>query len=205
VDSHVDVRLLGHLEVEVSGASVRFEGAKQRRLFAMLALRAPEAVSADELVEALWGEQPPAHSGQALQKQISRLRQRLDEGGGLLRHRPPGYVLDIDPQAVDSRRFEELLRSARVALGQDDHERATDELQTALALWRGDALADYRFDEFAQLEISRLEELRVEAIEERVAAELAGGAGEDLVGELQALVAEHPRSRSRSGCSATRA
>jgi predicted ATPase/DNA-binding SARP family transcriptional activator len=194
----LDVRLLGHLEVEVSGASVRFEGAKQRRLFAMLALRAPEAVSADELVEALWGEQPPANSGQALQKQISRLRQRLGEGGGLLRHRPPGYMLDIDPQAVDSRRFEELLRSARVALGQDDHERATAELQTALALWRGEALADYRFDEFAQLEISRLEELRVEAIEERVAAELAGGAGEDLVGELQALVAEHPlRERLR--------
>ena len=66
------------------------------------------------------------------------------------------------------------------------------ELQTALALWRGEALADYRFDEFAQLEISRLEELRVEAIEERVAADLAAGAGEDLVGELQGLVAEHP-------------
>ena len=194
----MDVRLLGHLEVEVSGDPVRFEGAKQRRLFAMLALRGPEAVSADELVEALWGEQPPSQSGQALQKQISRLRQRLGDGGAQLRHRPPGYVLDIDSQAVDSRRFEELLRSARVALGQDDHERATAELQTGLALWRGEALADYRFDEFAQLEISRLEELRVEAIEERVAADLAAGAGEDLVGELQGLVAEHPlRERPR--------
>ena len=86
----MDVRLLGHLEVEVSGDPVRFEGAKQRRLFAMLALRGPEAVSADELVEALWGAQPPSHSGQALQKQISRLRQRLGDGGAQLRHRPPG-------------------------------------------------------------------------------------------------------------------
>ena len=81
MDSTIDVRLLGHLEVEVSGRSVQFEGAKQRRLFAMLALRAPDAVSADELVEALWGEQPPAGVGQAIQKQISRLRRRLGDGG----------------------------------------------------------------------------------------------------------------------------
>jgi predicted ATPase/DNA-binding SARP family transcriptional activator len=194
----MDVRLLGHLEVEISGGSVRFEGVKQRRLFAALALRAPKAVSADELVEALWGDNPPAGVEQALQKQISRLRQRLGDGGSLVRHRPPGYALDIDPLAVDFRRFEELLRNARTALGRDDPERAGADLQTALALWRGEALADYRFDEFAQGEIGRLEELRVEAIEERMAAELAGGGADDLVGELQALVAEHPlRERLR--------
>ena len=194
----MDVRLLGHLEVEVSGECVQFEGLKQGKLFAALALRAPDAVSADELVEALWGHEPPAGAGQALQKQISRLRRRLGDGGSLVRHRPPGYALDIDPRMVDSRRFEELLRSARVALGRDDPERAAADLQTALALWRGDALADYRLDEFAQSEIARLEELRVEAIEERMSAELAGGGGDDLVGELQALVAEHPlRERLR--------
>jgi predicted ATPase/DNA-binding SARP family transcriptional activator len=194
----MDVRLLGHLEVEVSGEAVHFEGGKQRRLFAKLALCAPEAVSADELVEALWGETPPAGAGQALQKQISRLRRRLGDAGSLVCHRPPGYALDVDPRVIDSRRFEELLRAARVALGRDDPERATADLHTALSLWRGDALADYRFDEFAQREIARLEELRLEAIEERLAAELAGGGGEDLVGELQALVAEHPlRERLR--------
>jgi predicted ATPase/DNA-binding SARP family transcriptional activator len=198
VDSQMEVRLLGHLEVEVSGEPVRFEGVKQRRLFAMLALRAPDAVSADELVEALWGDEPPAGAGQALQKQISRLRRRLGDGGSLLCHRPPGYALEVDPLAVDSRRFEELLRRARMALGRDDPERAAADLQTALALWRGEALADYRFDEFAQREIARLEDVRVEAIEERMAAELTGGGAEDLVGELQALVAEHPlRERLR--------
>jgi predicted ATPase/DNA-binding SARP family transcriptional activator len=194
----MDVRLLGHLEVEVSGERVRFEGVKQRRLFAVLALSAPEAVSADQLVEALWGDEPPAGAGQALQKQISRLRRRLGDCGSLVRHRPPGYTLDIDPQAIDSRRFEELLRRARGALGRDDPDRAAADLQTALGLWRGEALADYRFDEFAQHEIARLEELRLEAVEERLAAELAGGGAEDLVGELQALVAEHPlRERLR--------
>jgi predicted ATPase/DNA-binding SARP family transcriptional activator len=194
----MDVRLLGHLEVEVAGEPVKFEGVKQRRLFAALALRAPEAVSADELVEALWGDGPPAGAGHALQKQISRLRARLGDGGSLVRHRPPGYALDIGPESVDSRRFEELLNGARIALGRDDPERAAADLETALALWRGDALADYRFDEFAQREIARLEELRMEAIEERLAAQLAGGGAEDLVGDLRALVAEHPlRERLR--------
>ena len=198
MDSQIDVRLLGHLEVEVSGEHVRFEGEKQRRLFAVLALRAPDAASADELVEALWGDEPPAGAGQALQKQVSRLRARLGDAGSLLRHRPPGYALDVDAQTVDFRRFEELLRGARVALGGDDPERAAADLRTALALWRGDALADFRFDEFAQREIARLDELRIEAVEERVAAELASGGAEDLVGELQALVAEHPlRERLR--------
>jgi predicted ATPase/DNA-binding SARP family transcriptional activator len=198
VDSQIDVRLLGHLEVEVSGESVQFEGSKQRRLFAMLALHAPEAVSAGDLVEVLWGDDPPAGAGQALQKQISRLRGRLNDAGSLVRHRPPGYALDIHPQAIDSERFEELLRRARVALGRDDPQSAAADLQTALGLWRGEALADYRFDNFAQGEIARLEDLRVEAIEERLAAQLAAGGGEELVGELQTLVAEYPlRERLR--------
>ena len=192
------VRLLGPLEVEISGEPVRFDGAKQRTLFAVLALRAPEAVSADELVEALWGEEQPGGVGQALQKQISRVRQRLGDAGERLRHRPPGYALDVEPEAIDFRRFEELLRSARAALARDDPERAAAELEAALAEWRGEALADYRFDEFAQREIARLEELRMEAVEELLAARLAGGGGEELVGELQALVAEHPlRERLR--------
>jgi predicted ATPase/DNA-binding SARP family transcriptional activator len=196
MDSQIDVRLLGPLEVEVSGERVRFEGVKQRRLFAALALRAPEAVAADELVEALWETEPPAGAGQALQKQISRLRQRL--GDGSVVHRPAGYSLEIDPQAIDSRRFEGLLQRGRAALAGDDPARAAAELRTALALWRGEALADYRFDEFAQREIARLDELHVEAVEERLAAELAGGYGDEVVGELRALVAEHPlRERLR--------
>jgi predicted ATPase/DNA-binding SARP family transcriptional activator len=198
LDSQIEVRLLGHLEVEVSGEPVRFEGSKQRKLFGALALRAPESVSADELVEVLWGEQPPAGAAQALQKQISRLRQRLGRCAPMLRHQPPGYALDLDPLAIDSRCFEDLLRRARLALARDDPEHASADLESALALWRGEPLADYRFDEFAQHEIARLEELGLEAIEERLAAELARGGAEDLVGELRALVTQHPlRERLR--------
>ena len=194
----IDVRLLGPLEVDVSGERVLFEGAKQRTLFVALALRAPEAVSVDELLEALWGDTQPGGAVQALQKHISRLRQRLGEGAPL-HHRGSGYALEVDPLALDSRRFEELLQRARAALARDEAERAAADLREALAMWRGDALAEHRFDDFAQREIARLEELRVETIEERLAAELAAGASADLVGELQALVAEYPlRERLRA-------
>ena len=188
----IDVRLLGPLEVVVPDGRVEFEGAKQRRLFVALALRAPEAVSVDELVEAVWGHEAPDGREQALQKQVSRLRARVGEQLPV-RRRAAGYALEIEREAIDSRRFEALLASARA-----DSARAAAQLASALALWRGPALADHRFDEFAQGEIARLEELRLEAIEERLAAELAAGSAADLVGELRALVAEHPlRERLR--------
>jgi DNA-binding SARP family transcriptional activator len=133
----MDVKLLGPLEVEASGEPVQFEGVKQRRVFAVLALRAPEAVSPDELVEALWGAEPPAGATQALQKQISRLRRRLGDDGALVQHRPAGYALEVDHEAVDARRFEDLLRRARVALDNDEPQRASADLKTALGLWRG--------------------------------------------------------------------
>jgi predicted ATPase/DNA-binding SARP family transcriptional activator len=198
VSAEIDVKLLGPLEVSVSRQSVQFEGAKQRALFTVLAMRAPEPVAADELVEALWGDEPPTGAGQALQKQVSRLRRRLG-GGSAIRHRPAGYALEIDPEAVDTHRFEALLQRARAELAQGDPVRAAGDLRDALALWRGSALADHRAEEFAVRDIGRLEELRVEAIEERLEAELASGRDADLIGEIQALVAEHPlRERLRA-------
>jgi predicted ATPase/DNA-binding SARP family transcriptional activator len=194
----IDVRLLGPLEVDVSGARVGFEGVKQRRLFVALVLGAPKPVSADALQEILWSGEPPTGGAQALQKQVSRLRQRLGNDAPL-HHRVPGYALEIDPVVIDSRRFERLLQRARVALGRDDPDAAATDLHAALTLWRGEALAEHRFDDFAQREVARLEELRLEAIEERLAAELAGGRDADLVGELRALISEHPlRERLRA-------
>ena len=183
----IEVRLLGPLEVASGGRDVEFEGAKQRRLFVALTLRAPEAVSVDALAEAVWGSEAPIGREQALQKQVSRLRARL--GGDVpVRRRAAGYALEIERAAIDSRRFEAQLEAARAE--RSDPARAAAQLASALGLWRGAALADHRFDEFAQDEIDRLEELRLEAIEERVAAELADGRAADLVGEMRVLVAE---------------
>jgi predicted ATPase/DNA-binding SARP family transcriptional activator len=198
VSWEIDVRLLGPLEVEVSGVPVRFDGLKQRRLFVALVLAAPKPVSADLLLDILWGDAPSVGGAQALQKHISRLRQRLGTEAPL-NHRVPGYALEIDPLAIDSRRFELLLQRARAALAGTDHEAAAADLHAALDLWRGDALAEHRFDDFALQEIGRLEELRLEAVEERFAALLAEGRDADLVGELRGLVAEHPlRERLRA-------
>ena len=197
MSADVDVKLLGPLDVQVAGDQVQFEGSKQRALFTVLALQAPEPVAVDALVEALWAEGPPGDGVQALQKQVSRLRHRLGPRAPLQRS-AAGYTLGIERDAVDARRFEELLRSARVALADDRPDAARADLEAALALWRGPALADHRFEQFAQLEIARLEELRIEAIEERMEAELAGGGHGDLAGELHSLVAEHPlRERLR--------
>src|ERR1700742_3626038 len=163
----IEVKRRGPLEVLGPAGRVEFEGAKQRRLFAALALRAPEAVPVDELVEAVWGDAPPDGRDQALQKQVSRLRARL--GDALpVRRRAAGYALEVAREAIDSRRFEALLERARA-------QRSVEELEAALALWHGPALADHRGDEFAQGEIARLEELRLEAVEERFHAELGRG------------------------------
>src|SRR3954471_24161807 len=125
----IEVRLLGPLEVVVPDGGVEFEGAKQRRLFVALALRAPDAVSVDELAQAVWGDEAPDGREQALQKQVSRLRARLGEEVPV-RRRAAGYALEIPREALDSCRFDAL--------------RAAGELERALALWRGPALADHR-------------------------------------------------------------
>src|SRR5919112_2033001 len=102
MNNAIDVRLLGPLEVVVPEGPVNFEGAKQRRLFVALALRAPDAVPVDELVEAVWADQPPENREQALQKQVSRLRARVGERLPV-RRRAAGYALEIEREAIDSR------------------------------------------------------------------------------------------------------
>jgi DNA-binding SARP family transcriptional activator len=171
----IDVKLLGPLDVRVGERAVQFDGAKQRTLFTALALRAPEDVTVDELVDALWADDPPAGVVQALHKQVSRLRQRLGPAAPLERG-AVSYALGVERTAIDAHRFEHLLQRARAALAQNEPETAASDLRAALALWRGPALVDHRFEPFAQLEIGRLEELRMEAIEERMAAELERGA-----------------------------
>ena len=123
MNNGIEVRLLGPLEVVVPDGPVEFEGAKQRRLFVALALRAPEAVPVDELVEAVWGDQAPEGRDQALQKQVSRLRARV--GDQLpVRRRTAGYALEIDRQAIDTRQFEKLLERSRGRRGRRADRRA---------------------------------------------------------------------------------
>src|SRR5918994_6009186 len=116
MSSGIEVRLLGPLEVVAPGGDVEFEGAKQRRLFVALALRAPEPVSVDELVQAVWGDEAPDGRDQALQKQVSRLRARLGEALPV-RRRAAGYALEIEREAIDCHRFEALLADGQFGPG----------------------------------------------------------------------------------------
>ena len=188
----MDFRLLGPLEVTERGRSVALGGPKQRSVLALLLLHANETVSLDRLQAALWGDDPPPTATKTIQVNISRLRKDL--GADRLVTRTPGYVLRVGPDEFDLARFRDLLAASHTAAPPD----AAEMLGDALALFRGDPLADLAYEPFAQPHIARLEEMRLAALEARIDADLAVGRHAELVGELDALVLEHPlRERLR--------
>ena len=186
-------RLLGPLEVAEQNTAAALGGVKQRSLLAVLLLHANEVVATDRLISELWGESPPATVAKSVQSYVMRLRREL--GPERLHTRPPGYVLNVAPDELDLAVFERLRGEARRA----EPARAAQKLREALALWRGPPLADLAYEPFAQTEIARLEEMRLAALEERIDADLADGRHGDLVGELEALIVDHPlRERLRA-------
>ncbi len=193
----VEIRLLGPLEVRSQGRVVEVAGRRLRLLLAVLALQAGQVVAAERLINLLWEEAgAPADPSNALQALVSRLRRALEGGGSggeRLVSRPSGYVLALEADQVDALRFERLCRDGHVALGAGRQRQAAATLREALALWHGPALADLTTEPFAAANATRLEELRLGALEDRIAAELALGEGghAQLVGELEALAAEH--------------
>src|ERR671930_32748 len=190
-------RLLGPLEVTVDGEPVALGGQKQRALLATLLLEPNRIVSGDRLIDAVWGEIPPETARNTVQVYISQLRKRLPAGA--LETVPPGYRLVVDSATIDLFEFVRLCEEGRSELASGDAATATETLRAALGLWRGPALADLASVPFAQTEILRLEELRTAAYEDRIDADLALGRHDQLVPELEVLVAEHPlRERLRS-------
>jgi DNA-binding SARP family transcriptional activator len=185
----VAARLLGPMEVEWRGVRAPLGARAQRALLARLLLDANRTVSTERLVDDLWGEDAPATALKMLHVYVSKLRKVLPPG--MLVTSPPGYALQIEPDAVDLVRFEVLREQGRAALAAGFAATAADRLREALALWRGSALAE--FDEpFATVEAARLEELRQSTVEDRIDAELELGRHAGLVGELDAQVTRNP-------------
>jgi predicted ATPase/DNA-binding SARP family transcriptional activator len=179
----VEFRILGPLEVVNHGQPLPLGRGRQRALLALLLLHANRTISSDLLIDALWGEKPPPTAIAVLQNYVAKLRRTL--GPDALVTRAGGYLLRVDPEDVDAARFERLVGDRR--------------FHDALALWRGPALADFAYEQFAHAETSRLEELRLNALEERIDADLASGRHGEVVAELEALVREHPlRERFRA-------
>src|SRR5689334_5146499 len=189
----VEFRVLGPLEIRRDGAPISLRASKQRTFLGVLLVNHGRVVSLDRLVDDVWPEAAPAGARHALETHASRLRTLLGDDAPLVA-RAPGYVLELDPQLLDSVRFEQLLDEARDAIGTDPA-RAAARAGDALALRRGEPLAEFTFDSFAQEEIARLTELVLEAEEVRVDAELA--LGRDVVADAQALVAASPLRERR--------
>ncbi|MFD9893430.1 BTAD domain-containing putative transcriptional regulator [Amycolatopsis sp. NPDC059027] len=180
---------------------VRVPEAKVRTLLADLLVHEGRPVSADRLVDDLWGERPPGNPVNTLQTKVSQLRRALERaepghGGGLVVHQPPGYLLRIEPDALDTARFRTLTEQAR---GIEDPRARAALLSDALALWRGPALAEFADEPFARPVIQRLEEERLVARENLAEARLALGEHAAVIGELADLVEQHPlRERLRA-------
>jgi DNA-binding SARP family transcriptional activator/streptogramin lyase len=201
----MDVNILGSLEIRGrEGREIRLPAGREQSLFVLLLIHRGDVVSTDRIVEALWGERAPGTAMKAVQGYVSHLRRALEpehesaDARGPLVTQSPGYALRADSIAVDATRFERLAGDGRRALEDESAGDAVLLLDEALALWRGPALAEFAFDDFARDEIHRLEELRLSATEDRIESLLRLGRHGELVGQLDSLVAAHPlRERLR--------
>ncbi len=188
--SRMRLSVLGHLEASVDDRPVALGGAKQRAVLAMLGLEANRAVTADRLIEGLWGEQPPPSAAKMVQNDVWRLQKLLaGDGGAEIVTRGRAYELRIDRELVDACRLERLVSEAARASEAGAPNGAARE---ALALFRGEPLADLADEPFASAEIRRLDELRLTAGELAIEADLAAGRHYEVVGDVDALLAENP-------------
>ncbi|MEV0643803.1 BTAD domain-containing putative transcriptional regulator [Phytomonospora sp. NPDC050363] len=166
-----------------AGDPVVVPGVKVRMLLADLLANRNRVVSADRLIDDLWGEDAPANPGGALQVRVSQLRKALNDAEpgarDLVESRPPGYLLRA--ASVDAERFTELAGAADV-----------DRLSAALALWRGEPYADFADEEFARAEAARLAEQRLGVHERLAGARLTRGEHDLVAAELADLVSRHP-------------
>lgn len=194
----MEYRILGPFEVLDGDEPVHLGGGRQRAFLALLLLSANQVVSIDRIVDQLWTTGAPETAGNVIQVYVSRLRKALEperlkgSDSSVLLTRRPGYMLKVDPQQIDAARFEQLSRRGAEAMEEGSMGIAATLLRQSLDLWHGEVLADLTFEEFARADIDRLTEARLVCEERLVEARLALGGHESLVGELEALVQQHP-------------
>ena len=186
------VRLLGPFAVELGGRPVGLGGLRQRAVLALLAMRANDVVARDTLIEELWAGSPPASAVSTLQGYVSHLRRALEGGPFTLASRGPGYALEADERLIDAHLFLLLVAEAQTEMGDGRAAMAAERLEEALALWRGPALADFAYEDFARAAATRLEEARLAALSLRVEADLTLGHHRAAATRLEQLVRDHP-------------
>ena len=196
----MEFRVLGPIEVLDGTRQVALPAGRGRALLALLVLHAGETVLAERLIDELWGERPPATASTVVQGLVSRLRKELEPARGkgeeavVLQTVGNGYRLAVDRDSVDAHHFRHLVEAADGAMPRV----RSALLAEALALWRGPALADFVYEPFAQRPISTLDEIHLLAVEDRIENDLELGKEQELVPELERIIAEHPyRERLR--------
>jgi DNA-binding SARP family transcriptional activator/tetratricopeptide (TPR) repeat protein len=184
--------LLGPLAVRVSGVAVPVTSGKHRVVLAGLLLNAGRVVRSDELAAMIWSGSPPVSARPTLRNYVKLLRRALaDDGSSRIVTHPGGYQIDVRPGELDVSRFETLCGTARQAARRGGWEEAAARLREALALWRGEPLADVPSDLLLRT-VPRLAELRLQALESRVDADLQLGRQAELIGELRELAVTFP-------------
>jgi DNA-binding SARP family transcriptional activator len=191
------IRVLGPLEAEVEGTRADLGGPLQRAVLALLLMERGRVVSVDRMIDQLWRGEPPPRAIASLQAYVSNLRRILEPGRArraqarILVSAPPGYAVRLPDEAVDAWRFESLLTAARKeAPGQP--ERARQELEQALALWRGPAYAEFADEGWATAEVVRLTEQHLAAQEAWAEVALRTGAAVEAVPAAEALIRQQP-------------
>jgi DNA-binding SARP family transcriptional activator len=188
--------LLGPVVALVDGRAVELGGPRQRGVLVVLLTQAGSLVPASRVIDAVWGDEPPASAANLVQQSVSQLRKAV--GHDAIETRGAGYMARVEPDALDLHVFERLARAGSVALGDGHFEEAAGLLREALKLWRGAALADLADQPFLEHEAARLEEMRLLALERALEADLACGRPADALAEAEVLVHAHPlRERPR--------
>jgi DNA-binding SARP family transcriptional activator/Tfp pilus assembly protein PilF len=185
--------LLGPLVVRRGETVVSVRAGKQRAVLAALLLNANRVVPVDELAEMLWGTAAPPSARVTVQNNVARLRKALgDDDRARIGTQPRGYVISVADGELDMNRFEALLGTARQAARSGSWDTAAADSRAALALWRGEPLADVESELLAVREVPRLADLRLQAVETRIEADLHLGRHAEVTGELRQLTAVHP-------------
>ncbi|MGQ0840088.1 BTAD domain-containing putative transcriptional regulator [Actinokineospora sp.] len=196
-----DLRVLGPIEVVGPAGPAALLGGRQRAVLAALALHPGTMLPFTRLVDALWGEDPPRTAVKTLHSHVARIRQALAACGlpPMLVTREPGYVLTAARSSVDAHLFTERVERARTLRAGGSLDDAAAELRAAVALWRGDALADAPVEGWAAGEVDRLHELRLSTLEELFDVEVWIGRQHEVLNAVSGLQAEHPTRERLTG------
>jgi DNA-binding SARP family transcriptional activator len=193
VVAEVEFSLLGPLMVRREGMPVDIAAGRQRALLAALLVNAGQVVPTDELIEVLWDASPPVSALVSLQNYVKRLRKVLnDTAHRRISTSAGGYLIRVGAGELDVAQFEALLGAAQTASRHGSWDTAAAESRAALALWRGEPLADVESEVLSLRERPRLTEMRLQALEVRFDADLHLGCPPAVIAELQRLVGDHP-------------